>query len=80
MVVSTLSHRYVEAEVEFHAGNGKLRAYFGAHSQIFSEDYADDHVRLRVRMARHLLERIQGEVKVISSVQAHPEDAAQHLR
>ncbi len=80
MVVSTLSHRYVEAEVEFHAGNGKLRAYFGAHSQIFSEDYDDDHVRLRVRMARHLLERIQGEVKVLSSVQAHPEDAAQHLR
>ncbi len=80
MVVSTLSHRYVEAEVEFHAGNGKLRAYFGAHSQIFSEEYLDDHVRLRVRMARHLLERIQGEVKVISSVQAHPEEAAQHLR
>lgn len=80
MVVSTLSHRYVEAEVEFHAGNGKLRAYLGAHSQIFEETYDDENVRLRVRLARHLLDRIQGEVKIISTMQAHPESAAEHLR
>ncbi|MBY0587244.1 GTPase HflX [bacterium] len=80
MVVSTLSHRYVEAEVEFHAGNGRLRAYFGAHGQIGQESYDDDNVRLKVRMARHLLDRVQGEVRILSAIQAHPDSAAEHLR
>lgn len=74
LVVSMLSHRYVEAEVEFYAGDGKLRAYFGAHSQIFDESYEGEQVRLRVRIARHLLERVQNELRVISLAAAIPSD------
>ena len=66
LVVSVLSHRYVEAEVKFYAGDGKMRAYFRAHAQIFDEDYEGEQVILRVRIARHLLERVQNEVRILS--------------
>jgi GTP-binding protein HflX len=72
MVVHTLSHRYVEATVEIFAGNGRLRAYFGAHAQILSETYEGENVQLRVRIARHLLDRVQPEVSILALGPAMP--------
>lgn len=65
MVAETLGERYVTADVETHAGNGKLLAYLGAHAQILDRQYFEDQVRLNVRMPSHLLHRIRpSEAKV----------------
>jgi hypothetical protein len=56
-----LADRFVEAEVETYAGNGKLLAYLGGHAVITEKKYEGNQVILSVRMARHLLDRINPE-------------------
>lgn len=74
-VASLLSHRYVEAEIELYAGNGRLLAYLGAHGQIVEQRFEGDQVRMKVRIARHVLDRVRGELKVVSLSAARPEEA-----
>lgn len=58
LVTQMLSHHFAWAEVETYAGNGKLLAYLAGHGVITSKRYEGDQVILQIRMARHLLERI----------------------
>lgn len=60
-VTQMLADHFVDAEVDVYAGNGKLLAYLGAHSVIAEKRYDGDRVTLRLRMARHLLDRINPE-------------------
>ena len=73
-VASLLSHRYVEAEIELYAGNGRLLAYLGAHGQIVEQRFEGDQVHMRIRVARHVLDRVRGELKVVSLSAARPEE------
>jgi GTP-binding protein HflX len=61
LVTEMLADRFVEAEVETYAGNGKLLAYLGGHAVITEKKYEGNQVILSVRMARHLLDRINPE-------------------
>ena len=58
LVIEILGEWHATADVETHAGNGKLLAYLKAHGQTDETTYRDDRVTVRVRMPRHLLERI----------------------
>lgn len=66
LVAESLADRYADAIVECHAGNGKLLAYLGAHGQIGKTTYDGDRVRMEVRMARHLLNRIHSDEATVT--------------
>lgn len=74
MVTSLLSHRFVEVELEVYAGNGRVLAYLKANGQVVEQFYDGDQVRLRVRIAKHLLERVQSEVTILASQPARPDE------
>lgn len=58
MVAEMLGEKYTDAVVSTHAGNGKLLAYLSAHARILGQTYDGDTVHVELRMARHLLDRI----------------------
>ncbi|MBL8794361.1 MAG: GTPase HflX [Planctomycetia bacterium] len=59
-VIAALSADFTDAEIETHAGNGKLLAYLGAHAQISRQEFQDNRVVVRCLLPRHLLHHIQG--------------------
>lgn len=71
LVCELLGERYVEARVETHAGNGKVLAYLAAHGQVLGQEYIDDRVQVRVKMPRHLLERIRDDQTRIEILSTH---------
>jgi GTP-binding protein HflX len=59
-VIEALSADFAEAEVETHAGNGRVLAYLGAHAEIYRQQYHDSRVTIRCYLPKHLLHHIQG--------------------
>jgi GTP-binding protein HflX len=59
-VIEALSADFADAEIETHAGNGKLLAYLGAHAEIYRQHFEDSRMRIRCHLPRHLLHHIQG--------------------
>jgi GTP-binding protein HflX len=59
-VIAALSAEFTDAEIETHAGNGKLLAYLGAHAQITRQEFQDNRVVVRCQLPRYLLHHIQG--------------------
>lgn len=57
-VSDVLGEKYVTAHVLTHAGNGRLLAYLAGHGEIQKKTYDGEKVLLRLRMPRHLLDRI----------------------
>ena len=65
-VTEILGEKYATADVETHAGNGRLLAYLGAHGQIEKTTCLDDRLIVRLRMPRHLLQRIKPEEATVT--------------
>jgi GTP-binding protein HflX len=64
-VIQTISADFADAEIEIAAGNGRVLAYLGAHTDIYRRDYQAERVLLRCFLPRHLLHHIQGpDVKI----------------
>ena len=61
LVGELLGQGYVEAEITTSAGNGKLFAFLSEHAEILQTDYEDSTARLRCRIARNILWRVNGE-------------------
>jgi GTP-binding protein HflX len=59
-VIEALSADFADAEVETHAGNGRVLAYLGAHAEIYRQQYHDSRVTIRCYLPKHLLHHIQG--------------------
>ncbi|HJT77394.1 MAG TPA: GTPase HflX [Gemmataceae bacterium] len=59
-VIAALRADFADAEIETDAANGKVLAYLGAHAEVYRQEYADNRVRLRCHIPRHLLHHIQG--------------------
>lgn len=59
-VIEALSADFADAEIETHAGNGKVLAYLGAHAEIFRQEFEDNRVKIHCLLPRHLLHHIQG--------------------
>jgi GTP-binding protein HflX len=71
-VIDALSADFAQAEIETNAGNGKVLAYLGAHAEIHGQFYADNRVRVRCSLPRHLLYHIQGPDVQIRFVDGPP--------
>ena len=71
-VCQLLTEHFVDAKVQLHAGNGKLLAYLSAHGHIMDRDYIEqEQVVITLRMAKHLLDRIDSaEARVL--ILEHP--------
>ena len=59
-VVQVLHADFSLAEVQTHAGNGRVISYLSAHSEIRDQTYLDDRVIIRCLLPRHLLHHVQG--------------------
>jgi len=59
-VIEAISKDFADAEIETHAGNGRVLSYLAAHAEIYRQEYKDDRVTLRCYLPRHLLHHIQG--------------------
>jgi GTP-binding protein HflX len=59
-VIEAVSSDFANAEIETHAGNGRVLAYLGAHAEIYRQQYQDNRVVIRCMLPRHLLHHIQG--------------------
>jgi len=58
-VMEALSADFADAEIETDAGNGRVLAYLGAHTEIYRQEYVDNRVKIRCFLPRHLLHHIQ---------------------
>jgi GTP-binding protein HflX len=58
-VIEALSADFATAEIETHAGNGRVLAYLGAHAEIYRQQFVDNRVIIRCALPRHLLYHIQ---------------------
>ena len=58
--MEALSADFADAEIETHAGNGRVLAYLGAHAEIYRQQFVDNRVLIRCFLPRHLLHHIQG--------------------
>lgn len=61
LVAERLGDGLVEAEVETHAGNGRLLAFLAEHALITDRTYHDSRVTLHCRVPCKLLPRVRGE-------------------
>jgi GTP-binding protein HflX len=59
-VIEMLSADFADAEIETHAGNGKLLAYLGAHAEIYRQQFVDSRVLVRCHLPRHLVHHVLG--------------------
>lgn len=57
-VAGSLGSRFASVTVETYAGNGRLLSYLGAHAHILRQRYEGDRAWIDLRMAKHLLDRI----------------------
>jgi GTP-binding protein HflX len=75
-VIEAISADFVEAEIETAAGNGRVLAYLGAHTEIYRQEYRDDRVVVRCQLPRHLLHHIQGPTVEVRFVNGDSRPAA----
>ena len=61
LVGELLGQGYVEAEIVTSAGNGKLFSFLAEHAEVMHTEYEDSTAKLRCRIARNILWRINGE-------------------
>ncbi|HKB41149.1 MAG TPA: GTPase HflX [Gemmataceae bacterium] len=59
-VIEALSADFADAEIITSAGNGKVQSYLSAHSDIYRQEFMDDHVIIHCHLPRYLLHHIQG--------------------
>jgi len=58
-VATRLAEGYVDAEIETHAGQGKLLAYLAERTEVLGTQYHDDaRVTVRCRIPRNLMDRL----------------------
>ena len=67
-VTDILAERFVLADVTVPSADGRLLAYFGQHGQVFDRRYDGENTVLRLRMARHLLDRVRGDVAALTEI------------
>jgi GTP-binding protein HflX len=75
LVRQLLSHHHAEAEIETHAGNGKLLAFIARNAEVVERTYIDDRVRLRVSMPRPLLAKIPASEATVRLLEPNAEMA-----
>jgi GTP-binding protein HflX len=57
-VIEALTRDFIEAEVRMDAAHGKVLAYLTAHADIIRQEFRDNQVRIRCRIARPLLHHL----------------------
>ena len=70
-----LSKDFANAEIELHAGNGKILAYLAGHAEIYRQEYHDNRVLVHCYLPRHLFRHIQEpdvNIKLIEEMQKQP--------
>jgi GTP-binding protein HflX len=67
-VSESLSHNFLDVDVELNVDNGRLLAYLAAHGEVFSQHFRDSRVVVHCRIPQHYLGRIQEDSV---SVQPH---------
>lgn len=79
-VSDALSHDFLDLEISFPAGNGKLLAVLAQFGDVLSRTYAEDRVAVHVRLARKYLGRIHehpdAEIKPHRSGQSNSSSTA----
>ena len=73
LVGELLGEGFVEAEITTSAGNGKLFAFLAEHAEVLHSEYEDSTAKLRCRIARNILWKVNGEGTTVRLLEhAHP--------
>lgn len=68
MVVKRISVNYVPVEIIAEVGNGRLVAYLSQNAEVEETEYTEEHVIIRCKLARDLIEKLRGDKVQINFV------------